>query len=243
MGISISISSCVPNVFRHHPNAITFQGMWRSSFSKNAKAMTLGSLLVPLYPWTNRSCTRTAVKLSVQPRSQPLPLAKQSTPTSKNPRVHFPLRPNGQVGTCTASRMRCLPTRERFSGQFHSPHRATCSSASKLTTSASRSFNVHGVLYVGDDEQIAPVEQEIRDLSGGLQMVKDEQAYLVVRERVHRNSESSRAFCEDLAKEGDQGISPWRRVTMEDIMFPALKISSKRGSYPAAEMAGEETLA
>ena len=51
-----------------------------------------------------------------------------------------------------------------------------------------RSFNVHGVLYIGDEEHIAPVEQEIRDLSSGLQMVKDEQAYLVVRERVHRNS-------------------------------------------------------
>jgi hypothetical protein len=55
------------------------------------------------------------------------------------------------------------------------------------------SFNVHGVLYVGDDEHIAPVESEIRDLSSGLQMVKDEQAYLVVRERVHRNSECGEA--------------------------------------------------
>lgn len=55
------------------------------------------------------------------------------------------------------------------------------------------SFNVHGVLYVGDDEHIAPVESEIRDLSSGLQLVKDEQAYLVVRERVHRNSECGEA--------------------------------------------------
>lgn len=46
------------------------------------------------------------------------------------------------------------------------------------------------VLFVGDDEHIAPVEQEIRDLSSGLQTVKDEQASLVVRERVHRNSMS-----------------------------------------------------
>jgi len=53
------------------------------------------------------------------------------------------------------------------------------------------SFNVHGVLYFGDDEHIAPVEQEVRDLSAGLQMVKDEQAYLVVRERVHRNTAES----------------------------------------------------
>lgn len=46
-------------------------------------------------------------------------------------------------------------------------------------------------MFMGDDEHIAPVEQEIRDLSSGLQLVKDEQAYLVVRERVHRNSQSS----------------------------------------------------
>lgn len=51
------------------------------------------------------------------------------------------------------------------------------------------SFNVHGVLYVENDEFTAPVEQQIRDLSAGLQLVKDEQAYLVVRERTHRNSE------------------------------------------------------
>jgi len=51
-------------------------------------------------------------------------------------------------------------------------------------------FNVHGTIYLGDEEHIAPVEQAIRDLSSGLQMVKDEQAYLVVRERIHRNSES-----------------------------------------------------
>jgi len=51
-------------------------------------------------------------------------------------------------------------------------------------------FNVHGTIYLGDEEHIAPVEQAIRDLSSGLQMVKDEQAYLVVRERIHRNSKS-----------------------------------------------------
>lgn len=50
---------------------------------------------------------------------------------------------------------------------------------------------MHGVLYVENDEFTAPVEQEIRDLSSGLQLVKDEQSYLVVRERTHRNSESN----------------------------------------------------
>lgn len=57
--------------------------------------------------------------------------------------------------------------------------------------SLGHSFNVHGVIFMGEDEHIAPVEQAIRDLGDGLQLVKDEQAYLVVRERVHRNSESS----------------------------------------------------
>lgn len=46
------------------------------------------------------------------------------------------------------------------------------------------------MLYLEEDEKIAPVEQEIRTLSNNLQLVKDEQAYLVVRERVHRDSES-----------------------------------------------------
>jgi hypothetical protein len=50
------------------------------------------------------------------------------------------------------------------------------------------SFNVHGVLYIEDEGHIAPVEHEIRQLSAALEGVKDEQEYIVVRERVHRNS-------------------------------------------------------
>jgi len=53
------------------------------------------------------------------------------------------------------------------------------------------SFNVHGVVYVGEDETIAPIEREIRDLANGLQSVKDEQEYIVLRERVHRNTAES----------------------------------------------------
>jgi hypothetical protein len=76
--------------------------------------------------------------------------------------------------------------------QLHESRRPLVTSTA-LSPTDRFSFNVHGVLYVGDDEHIAPVETEIRDLSSGLQMVKDEQAYLVVRERVHRNSESGEA--------------------------------------------------
>jgi len=53
------------------------------------------------------------------------------------------------------------------------------------------SFNVHGVVYIAEDEHIAPIEREIRDLSNGLQTVKDEQEYIVVREKVHRNTAES----------------------------------------------------
>lgn len=36
-----------------------------------------------------------------------------------------------------------------------------------------------------------PIEREIRQLAAALQAVKDEQEYLVVRERVHRNTAES----------------------------------------------------
>lgn len=72
------------------------------------------------------------------------------------------------------------------------------------------SFNVHGVIYVGDEgecypcspinfqlintfdaETVAPIEREIRDFANGLKTVKDEQEYIVVRERRHRNTAES----------------------------------------------------
>ncbi|KAL0063117.1 p24 complex component [Marasmius tenuissimus] len=52
------------------------------------------------------------------------------------------------------------------------------------------SFNVHGVIYVEDDV-VAPIEREIRSLAHGLSSVKDEQEYIVVRERTHRNTAES----------------------------------------------------
>ena len=70
------------------------------------------------------------------------------------------------------------------------------------------SFNVHGIVYVDDDgmlnriflpaifftvfiDTIAPIEREIRSLAAGLMSVKDEQEYIVVRERTHRNTAES----------------------------------------------------
>lgn len=53
------------------------------------------------------------------------------------------------------------------------------------------SFNVHGVMYVEDDGHTAPIEREIRALSSALEAVKDEQEYIVVRERLHRDTAES----------------------------------------------------
>jgi len=54
------------------------------------------------------------------------------------------------------------------------------------------SFNVHGIVYVPESDATSdPLEAEIRKLSDLLSQVKDEQSYIVVRERVHRNTAES----------------------------------------------------
>lgn len=47
---------------------------------------------------------------------------------------------------------------------------------------------MHGVLYLTEDEGLIPAERELRELANNIQMFKDEQEYLVMRERIHRNS-------------------------------------------------------
>ncbi|KAK4202220.1 emp24/gp25L/p24 family/GOLD-domain-containing protein [Triangularia verruculosa] len=54
------------------------------------------------------------------------------------------------------------------------------------------SFNVHGIVYVSEaDAPQDPLEVEVRKLSEMLERVKDEQGYIVVRERTHRNTAES----------------------------------------------------
>jgi len=51
------------------------------------------------------------------------------------------------------------------------------------------SFNVHGIVYVPyAEEDTDPLEREVRTLAELHQQVKDEQEYIKIRERVHRNS-------------------------------------------------------
>jgi type VI protein secretion system component VasF len=47
------------------------------------------------------------------------------------------------------------------------------------------------LIYVPPADIVAPVEREIRSLSNGLAAVKDEQEYIVVREKIHRNTAES----------------------------------------------------
>lgn len=54
------------------------------------------------------------------------------------------------------------------------------------------SFNVHGIVYVSEEDGPKdPIEAESRKLSDMLVQVKDEQSYIVVRERTHRNTAES----------------------------------------------------
>ncbi|KAI9843350.1 MAG: p24 complex component [Sclerophora amabilis] len=54
------------------------------------------------------------------------------------------------------------------------------------------SFNVHGIVYVSEsDAPSDPLEAEVRQLSELLSQVKDEQTYIVMRERTHRNTAES----------------------------------------------------
>ncbi|CAK7206389.1 p24 complex component [Sporothrix eucalyptigena] len=54
------------------------------------------------------------------------------------------------------------------------------------------SFNVHGIVYVSEsDGPKDPLEAEAQKLSEMLAQVKDEQSYIVVRERTHRNTAES----------------------------------------------------
>nr|POE47692.1 endosomal protein p24b [Quercus suber] len=54
------------------------------------------------------------------------------------------------------------------------------------------SFNVHGIVYVSESEAPQdPLEKEVRQLADLLAQVKDEQSYIVVRERTHRNTAES----------------------------------------------------
>lgn len=46
-------------------------------------------------------------------------------------------------------------------------------------------------MYVADDGLLSPLEKDVRELAEGLRTVKDEQEYLVVRDRMHQRTAES----------------------------------------------------
>lgn len=70
-------------------------------------------------------------------------------------------------------------------------HQYCFSNKFSVVTDKTLSFNVHGVLYLTEEEGLIPAERELRDLANNIQLFKDEQEYLSMRERVHRNTAES----------------------------------------------------
>ena len=51
---------------------------------------------------------------------------------------------------------------------------------------------MHGIVYVPESEAPQePIEKEVRQMSELLNQVRDEQGYIVIRERTHRNTAES----------------------------------------------------
>ncbi|GAA6024602.1 hypothetical protein JCM11491_006042 [Sporobolomyces phaffii] len=78
-----------------------------------------------------------------------------------------------------------------FTAEHDGRYQYCFSNEMSTVTGKTVSFNVHGVMYVEDDGHTAPIEKEIRALSAALEDVKDEQEYIVVRERLHRDTAES----------------------------------------------------
>jgi len=53
------------------------------------------------------------------------------------------------------------------------------------------SFNVHGIIFVAGNDAVEPIDREIRKFAAGLGALKDEQEYMMLRERTHRNTAES----------------------------------------------------
>ncbi|CAG8536579.1 5806_t:CDS:2, partial [Dentiscutata erythropus] len=77
-----------------------------------------------------------------------------------------------------------------INAEFEGRYTYCFSNEMSTVTEKEVSFNVHGIIYVPDDglAHSDPLEKEIRELADGLAAIKDEQEYIVMRERTHRDS-------------------------------------------------------
>lgn len=79
----------------------------------------------------------------------------------------------------------------RFTANLAGRYEYCLSNRMSTVSSKTVSFNVHGVMYVEGDAQLKPIESEIKQLAIALEAVKEEQQYLVIREKLHRNTAES----------------------------------------------------
>ncbi|CAD6583108.1 MAG: p24 complex component [Cyphobasidiales sp. Tagirdzhanova-0007] len=110
---------------------------------------------------------------------------------------------------------------------------ATKDNEMSSVTGKTVSFNVHGVMYVEDDGHTAPIEKEIRALSAALEAVKDEQEYIVTRERLHR----------DTAESTNDRVKWWSisqtllLVALVPVLSPAKRLAPIKAATPSWQRA------
>ena len=103
------------------------------------------------------------------------------------PNVHRH-RQDGQVRV-----VRVCPARARLTCS-HVAAASTCTASSTSTTRVRAALGVPLCACLGSRsgaDIVSPIEREIRTFSHGLASVKDEQEYIVIRERTHRNTAES----------------------------------------------------
>jgi len=81
------------------------------------------------------------------------------------------------------------------------------------------SFNVHGIVYVpASSDDSDPLEREVRALGELLRQVKDEQEYIKIRERTHRNSKSLINGCTNVAAESTNARVKWWSIFQTGVL-------------------------
>ena len=101
---------------------------------------------------------------------------------------------------------------------------------------------MHGIVYVPEHEiSNDPLEAEVKHLSDLLSQVKDEQSYIVIRERTHRNTAEStngRVKWWSIFQLGvllGEGIFQvwWLKRFFEVSLQTHLRLKSKEGASPS----------
>lgn len=106
--------------------------------------------------------------------------------------IWFALQIQDPVGALKVTERAVSSGDHSFDAHLDGRYTYCFSNENSSVTTKEVSFNVHGIVYVPEEpESSDPLEREVRNLGELLNQVKDEQEYIVVRERVHRNTAES----------------------------------------------------